>query len=728
MMDDPAGEARICALLRAMTLEEKLGQLSMVAAHMAVTGPALTPDWLAGVRDGRVGSVLNLWGRQGTGAAQRAAVAESRLGIPLLLGFDVVHGHRTIFPIPLAEAGAFDPELWERTARAAALEAAADGLNLTFAPMLDVARDPRWGRIAESPGEDPWIASWYARAKVRGFQGGDLARADVLAATAKHFAGYGAVTGGRDYAPVELSARTLHEVHLPAFAAAVDAGVAAVMPAFTDLAGIPMTAHVGLLRDTLRGRWGFDGVIVSDFGAIGELVVHGIAGDEAEAAAAALKAGVDIDMMSGAYARGLPQALARGLVAPADVDAAVARVLRLKARLGLFADPYGRMAADRPAATAEPRLLAREAARRSIVLLQDHDRRLPVVDDPRRVAVLGPLADAGPDMRGPWYGAGAAEAAVSFAAGLQQALPGATVTVVAGSAVDTALPGGIGAAVAAARTADLVLLCLGEHEWMSGEAACRARPELPPCQDELATAVLAAAPRTIVALAAGRPLVAPDLFRRASTVFATWFAGAQAGPALADLILGVARPSARLAVTWPADAGQIPLHYGARPGGRPARAGERYTSKYLDAPVTPQFAFGHGLTYGDCRYGPPAAEPSVLRPGQSTTVTVVVENAGRHPADDTVLLFIRDPVASIARPALELRGVSKAVVPPGGRVTVSFTLSTADLAFLDAGLEPCLEPGHFEIHVGPSAAPELLRHTVIEVVADSAESAPGQDR
>ena len=389
----PRAEAdnRLEQLLEAMTLEEKIGQMTLVSAGWVVTGPKVSGDYMAAIKAGRIGAISNLWGPEETLEVQRVAVEETRLGIPLLFAFDVIHGHRTIFPIPLAEAAAFDPELWEQTARAAAAEAAADGLTLAFAPMLDVARDSRWGRIAESPGEDPWLASRYAEAKVRGFQGRDLSSADSVAACAKHFVAYSPVMAGREYAPVDISERTLREVHLPGFAAAVRAGVAAMMPAFTDLNGVPMTAHFPLLRDWLRGEMGFDGVIISDYHAIAELINHGVAADLADAAVLALKAGVDIDMMSDAYRNGLPIALAQGRVTIDEIDACVRRVLRLKEQLGLFDDPYRRGATPEPAAVvAERHALARDVARRAIVMLKNERDTLPLPAAAKALCVVGP--------------------------------------------------------------------------------------------------------------------------------------------------------------------------------------------------------------------------------------------------------------------------------------------------------------------------------------------------
>jgi len=411
-------------LLAQMTLPEKLGQLTMAAASSAVTGPVIVGDSTAAIRDGTIGNLLNLLGAREVKDMQRIAVEQSRLGIPLLIGFDALHGHRTAFPIPLAEAASFDPRLWAQTARAAALEATEDGVNMTFAPMLDVARDPRWGRSAEGPGEDPWVAARLAEAKVHGFQGNDLGAADAVASVAKHFCAYGAVTAGRDYATVEVSERTVHEVYLPPFAAAVAAGVAAIMPAFTDLSGIPLTAHRALLQGWLRSRLNFDGVIVSDYNAIGELMHHGVADDLAHAATLALKAGVDIDMMANAYRHGLPEALQRGWVTMAEIDAAVRRVLTLKQRLGLFRHPFGRGGRSDAAAVAARRTLARTAAARAIVMLKNDGDVLPLAAGSRRIAVVGPLADAMADMRGPWWGAAPAEGSVTVWKAMHAEQPG----------------------------------------------------------------------------------------------------------------------------------------------------------------------------------------------------------------------------------------------------------------------------------------------------------------
>ncbi|MGO4870795.1 MAG: glycoside hydrolase family 3 N-terminal domain-containing protein [Roseiarcus sp.] len=710
---------RIDTLLAAMTLEEKIGQLTMAASFRAITGPGERRDVTEGVRAGRVGALLNLWGAEETRAVQRLAVEESRLGIPLLLGLDVLHGHHTIFPVPLAEACLFDPALWEKTARAAAEEATMDGVAMTFAPMLDVARDPRWGRIVEGPGEDPWVASEFAAAKTRGFQGHDLGAADSLAATAKHLGAYGAVTAGREYASADLSERTLHEIYLPPFAAAVAAGTAAIMPAFNDIAGAPTTANAALLQGWLRGRVGFDGVLVSDYNAIAELLDHGVAGDIAEAAALALKAGVDIDMMSGAYANGLPEALRRGLVGVAAIDASVRRVLALKERLGLFDDPYRRGAAG-PRATAgeaaRRRTLAREIARRAIVLLTCARGVLPLSPDVRRIALVGPLAAARDEMLGPWPSAGRGEEAVSILEGLAAALPDCRIDNAAGVDIAGDDTRGIAAALDLCRDADAVVLCLGEAASMSGEAASRADLGLPGRQRVLAEAVLDLGKPVVALLSSGRPLAVPWLFERAGAVLAAWFLGSEAGHAVADVLTGKFNPTGKLPVTWPRHVGQAPIFYGQRPSGRPTKAGDRYTSSYLDLPAAPQFPFGHGLSYSRFTLHDLRCSPSRVKAGESVEISVSVANVGGVDGEATLFLFVRDLVASIARPVLELKGVRKIVLPAEERGQAMWLLPVETLAFIGPNCDRVLEPGRFEVHVGQSADSVELLTGVIELV------------
>jgi len=706
--------SKIDKLMARMTLAEKLGQLTMTAAGFAVTGPVLAGDSTDSIRNGTLGSLLNLFGARHIQDMQRIAVEESRLGIPLLIGFDVIHGHRTVFPVPLAEAATFDASIWERTAREAARETAADGVAMTFAPMLDVSRDPRWGRTVEGPGEDPWLAVQVARAKVRGLQGDDLASAESVAATAKHFCAYGTSTAGRDYASVDISERTVREVHAPAFAAAVDAGVAAIMPAFTDIAGIPMTAHKALLRDCLRGELGFDGVLVSDYNAIRELIRHGVAGDIVEAAVLALKAGVDIDMMAGAYREGLPVALERGLVTIADIDECVRRVLRLKERLGLFDDPYRRGATpEQPEAIAARRRLAREVGAKSLVLLKNAGDALPIAERSARVCVLGPLADAAREMRGPWAGAGYEEPSVTVLAGLREALPNATVAHAEGVKIDGQETSRIAEAVESLRGADVVVLCLGEAADMSGEAASRAFPELPGEQRALAEAVLerarGAGIPVVVVLFCGRPLIVPWLVERADAVLVAWFPGREAGHAIADVLAGRVAPSGRTPITWPRAIGQIPLFYAQRSGGRPEKPADRFTSKYLDVANSPLFPFGFGLTYGRIAYANLQVTPASVAAEDDIEISVDVTNEGARAVEETVFLFVRDRVASVARPLLELKGATKVAVEPGATAT--------ELRFLGVDLEPVLESGEIEILVGPCADPTQLLWSPIAVRA-----------
>ena len=706
--------SRIDKLIGRMTHAEKLGQLTMTTASYAVTGPVIAGDSTDSIRNGTLGNLLNLVGARHVHDMQRIAVEESRLRIPLLIGFDVIHGHRTIFPVPLAEASTFDPQIWELTARESARETAADGLAMTFAPMLDVSRDLRWGRTVEGPGEDPWLAAEIARAKVRGFQGPDLASAESVAATAKHFCAYGPVTGGRDYASVDISERTLREVHLPAFAAAVHAGAAAIMPAFTDLAGVPLTAHKALLRDYLRGELGFDGVIVSDYNAIRELIRHGVAGDIVEAAVLALKAGVDIDMMAGAYRDGLPVALERGLVTMDEIDECVLRVLRLKERLGLFDDPYRRGSSAETAETvASRRRVAREVGAKSLVLMKNSDDALPIRKDTGRVCVIGPLADAWREMRGPWAAAGYDEPSVSVLAGLRAALPNAQIAHAEGVTIAGADGADIAAAVALLRSGpDVVVLCLGEAAEMSGEAASRAFPELPGEQRALAEAVLERARANdvpvVVVLFCGRPLIVPWLAEQADALLVAWFPGTEAGNSIADVLTGRASPSGRTPITWPRALGQIPLFYGQRNSGRPENPQDRFTSKYLDSPNSPLFPFGFGLTYGRFTYANLRVSPASASIDDLIEVAVDVTNAGAHAAEETVFLFVRDRVASVARPVLELKGVAKIVLEPGETGTARLQLAAADLRFPGLDLKPVFEPGEVEILVGPCADPARL--------------------
>lgn len=713
--------SRIDTLMARMTLAEKLGQLTMTASGYTVTGPVIAGDSTQSIIDGTLGNLLNMVGAGPVHEMQKLAVEQSRLGIPLLIGLDIIHGHRTLFPIPLAEAGAFDPAIWERTAREAAREGAAEGLAMTFAPMLDVSRDPRWGRTAEGPGEDPWLNARIGEAKVRGFQGTDLSAADAMAACAKHFVAYGGVNAGREYAEVDISERRLHEVHLPGFVAALEAGAATLMPAFHDLNGVPMTAHVPLMKDWLRGAMGFDGVVVSDYNAIAELINHGVAADLVDAAVLALKAGVDIDMMSDAYRKGLPVALEQGRVTIEEIDTCVRRVLLLKERLGLFDDPYRRGAtAESEAVIAERRAFSREVAAKSLVMLTNAHDTLPLPATVKQLAVIGPLADAATEMKGPWWGAGEHEPAVSVLAGLREALPGAELRHAAGVAIDDPDASGIDAAVALCEGTEAVVLCLGERATMSGEAASRATPALPGRQQALAEAVIAKAKAqgipVIAILFSGRPLVVPWLAEHADALLAAWFLGREAGHAIADVVTGRVSPSGRTPMSWPRATGQIPVFFGMRPTGRPITPDDYYyTSKYQDVLNTPLFPFGHGLTYGRMRYEGLQVEPQRLQAQGELQVSVTLHNDGTREAEETAFLFVRRKVSRVTRPSLELKGFSKLRLAPGQSGVVTFQLPASELRWLDDDLKLAFEKGEVEVFVGPSADATRLQRQAIEL-------------
>ncbi len=706
----------IDTLLATMTLEEKAGQLNMLAWGAPLTGSIAAGDATEAVREGKVGSLFNLVGASQVERLQRVAVEETRLKIPLMFGYDVIHGQRTMFPIPLAEAGAFDPDLWERTARAAAIEAAEDGQDLTFAPMLDVSRDPRWGRSCEGAGEDAWVTSRFGEAKTRGFQGPDVSAPDAVAACAKHFCGYGAVMAGREYAAGDVSMRTIREVYLPPFEAALRSGVATIMPSLSALNGEPLTASRSFLAGWLRARQGFEGVIISDYGAIRELMNHGVAGDEAEAAAAAIKVGCDYDMMGYIYVDHLPEAVRRGLVTPAEVESCVRRVLVLKDQLGLFEDPYRRCRGTRDERTrAAHRSLAREAARRSAVLLTNAKRLVPLAPGCQRIAVIGPLADATREMVGPWAAAADPGAGVTVLAGLRNAYPEATIDHQAGVAIKDGDTSGIAAAVAAARAAETVVLCLGEAAYLSGEATSRTDLDLPGHQRALAEAVLDTGTPVIAIVFCGRPPIIPWLAERAQALVCAWFLGNEAGHALADLLSGRVAPSGRLAMTWPRSMGQVPIFFGETPSGRPRNPADHYTSKYLDSENTPLFPFGHGLATTTFALSDLRVDTEVLAPGRQLGVACTVANTGPLAGEATLFLFVRDPVASVTRPALELRGMAKLVLEPAASGMAHFAIGIDDVAYTGEDFSRIIEPGAINLLVGQSADPDGLLKVRVRV-------------
>lgn len=716
--------SRIDRLLAAMTLDEKLGQLTQQAgAFDGPAGPRIEPADRALIARGGVGSFLSIYGARFTRELQTEAVEHSRLHIPLLFAFDVIHGFRTTFPVPLAEASSWDPAAVQAAARVAADEATASGLHWTFAPMVDVARDARWGRIVEGAGEDPYLGSVMAAARVRGFQGTDLGARDTLLACAKHMAAYGAVEAGREYNTVDISERTLRDVYLPPFRAAVDAGAVTLMSAFNEIGGVPSSASPLLLTQILRREWGFGGFVVSDWKSVGQLIDHGVAADRAQAGRLALTAGVDMDMVSHIYGGELRAEVEAGRVPMAAVDAAVRRVLEAKERLGLFDDPYRYSDPAREKAeilSPAHRAAARAMARESIVLLENRGGLLPL--DPaalRRVAVIGPLAESHQAPLGPWSVPGRAEDVVSVLDGLRRALPAGVKIVTAPGTTGVEAAAGAGgeardraairAAAALARRADAVILVVGESDTMSGEAKSRAHIDLPGRQGELARAVIAANPRTAVVLMNGRPLAIPWLAAHAPALVESWFLGVETGNALADVLLGAAAPVGKLPVSFPRASGEEPLHYDHKNTGRPAASDVVWSSKYIDVAIPPLYPFGYGLSYTRFAYRDLSVTPDAPGPDGTVTVRFTVKNVGRRAGVEVAELYLRDPVASVTRPVEQLKGFARVALRPGQARRVSIAVPVRMLAFHGADMKLGVEPGAIQVMVGSSSADIRLR-------------------
>jgi len=711
-----AGSAsKIDSLIARMTLDEKLGQLTQLeGAWDAPGGPKIDDKYRAMIAEGKVGSFLSVFGADFTRELQTIAVEKSRLKIPLLFAFDVIHGFRTTFPAPIAEVSSWNPAAVEQGARIAAIEATAAGIHWTFAPMVDVARDGRWGRIMESAGEDPYLGMVMAAARVHGFQGNDLAAPDTLLACAKHFAAYGAVEGGRDYNTAEVSERTLRDVYLPPFRAALDAGVVTFMSSFNDIGGVPASAHHGLLTDVLRGEWGFKGFVVSDWESVGELIKHGVAADRAEAARLGLTAGVDMEMVSKTYIENLAAEVKAGRVPMAIVDQAVRRVLEAKQRLGLFDDPFRYNDPQREhdrILTAEHRAAARTMARQSMVLLGNRGNVLPLSRDLRSIAVIGPLADSKQVPLGPWSVPGRAADVVTVLDGLKQAVPKARVLHAAGVGLEPAAGDarGIAQAVALARRADAVILVLGEPDTLSGEAKSRADIRLPGRQDELARAVIAANPRTAVLLMNGRPLAIPELAATAPALLETWFLGVEAGNAIADVVFGDYNPSGKLPVTFPNASGQEPLYYNQKTTGRPAKADVVWSSKYIDTPIPPLFPFGHGLSYTRFEYSDLSITPKQPTTAGTLVIEYSIENVGERAGTEVAQLYVRDRVTSVARPIIQLRGFARVELAAHQKRRVHMEMPLAMLAFHGLDMKLAVEPGDLEIQIGSSSADIRLR-------------------
>jgi beta-glucosidase len=709
----PNVEARINAMLARMTLEEKLGQLQQLDGE---GNGNFRPEHLNLIRKGLLGSTLNVRGVRNTNQLQHVAMDESRLKIPVLLGFDVIHGYRTIFPIPLAEASSWDPALAERSAGIAAQETRAAGVSWTFGPMLDIARDPRWGRITEGAGEDPYLGAAFARARVRGFQGSDYGAPGKILACAKHWVAYGAAEGGRDYNTTDLSENTLREIYFPPFKAAVDAGVGSVMSAFNDINGVPASANPFTLTKVLRGEWNFDGFVVSDYTSVKELINHGLASNEKEAAREALNAGVDMEMVSRLFNQQGPELLKKGEVSQATIDEAVRRILRIKFRLGLFEHPYNDEARESTSLlTSENRAAARAIADRSMVLLKNEHETLPLNKSIRSIAVIGPLADERRAPLGWWSGDGKTEDTVTPLAGIKvKVSPNTKVSYAKGCDIQGDATAGFAEAVALARDSDVAIVFVGESAEMVGEAASKSSLDLTGRQMDLVKAVYATGKPTVVVLLNGRPLTVGWIVENAPAILESWMGGTEAGNAIADILFGDVNPGGKLPVTFPRAVGQVPLYYNHMNTGRPPEANNRYTSKYLDVPWTPLFPFGYGLSYTQFKISNLQLSEQQIKSNGKLTVSVDVENVGKRAGDEVVQLYIRDVAASMSRPVKELKGFQRVTLQPGEKKRLTFALAPEQLGFWNRDMRFVVEPGEFKVMVGPNS--EDLIETKFEVL------------
>jgi beta-glucosidase len=723
-----AGEARTPAfiddLIRRMTLEDKAGQLQLMAsawgggAALALNPPQGNADFPRQLEETRQGQLTGVFNGNGATMArimQTAAVRESRLKIPLIFAADIIHGHRTIFPVPLAEVASFEPDLARRTAAAAAFEAAGAGIDWTFSPMVDVARDQRWGRGVEGAGEDVLLGRLFAAARVQGFQGGDLKSTERMLACIKHFAAYGAAESGLDYNTVDMSEARLREAYLPPYKAGFDAGALSAMASFNEINGVPSTGNHWLMTDLLRGEWGFQGFVVSDYTGDEELIAHGYARDGRDAARLAFLAGVDMSMQSGLYRQHLPDLVRSGAVPQAKVDESVRRVLALKAMLGLFDDPFRRIDVKRETARTmlpKTRALAREAGRKSIVLLKNEGDLLPLPRSGRKIALIGPFAAGAHDLVGPWVVYGDDAKAVDLATGVRAALADKNGLIVAqGSDVEAPVPGGIEQAVAAARQADVVILAIGEGATMSGEAQSRTEIVVPEPQQQLAEAVAAVGKPVVVVLKHGRALALQGAVANAPAILATWFLGTETGNAIADVLFGAYGPSGRLPASFPRASGQEPYYYAHKSTGRPNPPGplQPYKAHFRGIPNSALYPFGHGLTYGKIEYSGFSQTGPTIPMSSTIEVAATVTNRGTRAAEEVVQLYTHERTASFTRPVRELKAFRKVALAPGQSEVVRFTLRAADLSFYGGGGKLKLEPGTFDVWIAPSAETDGVR-------------------
>jgi beta-glucosidase len=708
-------DSQIQQILSRMTLEEKIGQL------VQLVGIEGKNEEL--IKQGRAGSIL--FGEDGpeeVNRIQRIAVEETRLGIPLIFATDVIHGCQTIFPIPLAEASSWNPELLQKASDIAAFEAASMGIRWTFAPMVDIARDPRWGRIMEGFGEDPFLGSVFAKAEVDGFQGIDLKDKTQLAATAKHYVAYGSAEGGRDYNTVDISERTLREVYLPPFHAAVKKNVASIMSAFNDLNGIPASANYFTLTEILRNEWKWDGVIISDWNSIGELVNHGVAKNKEEAAFLAFNAGVDIDMVGDTtvgdvYLPNLKKLVELGRIPVEKIDDAVKYVLRMKLKLGLFQNPYVdiKYFERNSIRKSYKDSIALQLAKESIVLLKNDNQTLPLDKNIKSLALIGPLADNQKDLLGSWAAFGDNKNVVSVRKGLEKIL-GAEVKInyAEGCEITDEDTSGFEDAINAVRSSDAVILVVGENRKMSGEAASKTNLDLPFIQEKLIKRIYTTEKPLVVVLMNGRPLTINWITENIPAVVESWFLGDQAGNAIAQVLFGEYNPSGKLPITFPRSTGQIPIYYYQKNTGRPFNEADKYTSKYLDSPNTPLYPFGFGLSYTSFNYENFRVDKEQISKTDSLIVSFDLSNTGKYEGEEIVQLYIQDEVASVTRPVKLLKGFQKIKLKPGEARKISFTISPDMLSFLDKDLQEVIEPGKFNVMIGGNSVD--LISTSFEVI------------
>ena len=703
-------DPRVDSLIRIMTLEEKIGQMVLFTSDWDVTGPTIREGYLDDIRSGRCGNVFNAYTVDYIRELQRVAVEESRLGIPLMFGYDVVHGHKTIFPIPLGESCSWDMDLIRRSAAASASEAAASGLNWTFAPMVDISVDPRWGRVSEGAGEDPYLGSMIAAARVKGFQGDDLADPLTVLACVKHFAAYGAPFAGRDYNTVDMSERQFREFYMPPYKAGVDAGALSVMTAFNEYDGVPATGNSYLLKDLLKGEWHFQGFVVTDYTSINEMVNHGYAEDEAKAGVKAVNAGVDMDLQGEVYFNYLKGLVHSGYVSERTIDNAVRRILNVKAELGLFDDPYRYCDLARESKVVyDPQIIAlsRDVARRSMVLLKN-DQCLPF-DRGDRIAVIGELAASRRDLLGSWKAAGEWDEMSSILDAVRRYNGLANIIYAEGCKKMGTDRSGFKAAMDAVSQADKVLMVIGEDWDWSGEAASRTNIGVPGVQSELLRMIASTGKPVAVVLLNGRPLALEQESRDADAILEAWYPGTMGAEAVADIVFGQYNPSGKLTMTFPRNVGQIPLFYYEKNTGRPIYLpSDKYKSKYLDSPNEPLYPFGHGLSYTDFKYSDLVLSSPEMKKGKTLQATVTVTNTGPVTGEETVQLYIRDMVASVTRPVKLLKGFSKVVLAPGESKKVTFTIDAQMLSFWRHDMTFGTEEGDFKVMVGGSSS-DLLQ-------------------